>query len=435
VGDSGTIAHWNGSAWTSVPSGTTNHLVGVWGSGASDVWAVGNSGTIAHWNGSAWTSVPSGTTNRLAGVWGSGTSDVWTVGDSGTIAHWNGSAWTSVPSGTTSHLASVWGDGTGDVWAVGNSGTIVRWDGEAWSSVSSGTTNDLTGVWETGASDVWAVGEASTILERRPSTRSTPDSSRPGCEYVRGASELRYFGFFCSSCSWVGTEQCRRSFTCSYTNVVKDFSNVVWISGLIDHVVRELQLAEQRGVKAIVSALSFDPNPAYWEQTIEPKMRPFADRVIGFYVADDYFGGSMQQYITNVKRHFPNAATIAILFEQVPEVPEGLDWIGLEAYFQVFGISWSDFQRQTDTLLGMMRPHQRLILVPEVFNDSYTPGLDMSAYVEPNLNRLLSMATNNPRVVGIFPFLWQSDGETATGAERLLGYRERIIQAGTCFVP
>jgi len=38
-------SHWDGSAWTSVSSGTGNFLWGVWGSEASDVWAVGFGGT------------------------------------------------------------------------------------------------------------------------------------------------------------------------------------------------------------------------------------------------------------------------------------------------------------------------------------------------------------------------------------------------------
>src|SRR6185436_15168757 len=82
-GAGGTIVRWNGSAWSSVASGTPNHLYGVWGSGPSDVWAVGDVGTILHWDGSAWWKVPSGTTHDLRGVWGSGPSDVWAVGAPG----------------------------------------------------------------------------------------------------------------------------------------------------------------------------------------------------------------------------------------------------------------------------------------------------------------------------------------------------------------
>jgi len=103
-----------------------NNLRAFWGSGASDLWAVGDFGTILHWDGSAWASVSSGTTNWLWGIWGSGASDVWAVGFSGIILHWDGSAWTSVPSGTTNPLYGVWGSGESDVWAVGGGGTILE---------------------------------------------------------------------------------------------------------------------------------------------------------------------------------------------------------------------------------------------------------------------------------------------------------------------
>jgi hypothetical protein len=67
-------------------------LYGAWGSGPSDIWAVGDGGATQHWNGSAWTSVASGTTRSLRGVWGSGPDDVWAVGYGGTIGRWNGAS-------------------------------------------------------------------------------------------------------------------------------------------------------------------------------------------------------------------------------------------------------------------------------------------------------------------------------------------------------
>src|SRR5262249_4379700 len=90
---------WDGSAWTIVPSGTSNTLFGVWGSGPSDVWAVGQFDTALHWDGSAWTNIPTGMV-ATAGVWGSAPDDVWAAGSSVTMMHWDGSAWTSVVSGT-----------------------------------------------------------------------------------------------------------------------------------------------------------------------------------------------------------------------------------------------------------------------------------------------------------------------------------------------
>jgi hypothetical protein len=43
----------DGSTWSAMTSGTTNHLWNVWGSSATDVFAVGIYGTILHYNGSA----------------------------------------------------------------------------------------------------------------------------------------------------------------------------------------------------------------------------------------------------------------------------------------------------------------------------------------------------------------------------------------------
>ena len=80
VGEQGTIAKWDGTAWfvqCSIgsmwfPDSWDPYLTGVWGSDAAHVWVVGSSGTILFWDGNLWTAVSSGTTNHLLGIWGSG---------------------------------------------------------------------------------------------------------------------------------------------------------------------------------------------------------------------------------------------------------------------------------------------------------------------------------------------------------------------------
>src|SRR5205823_6090857 len=118
------VEHWDGSTWTIVPSPNSdplaNHLDGVVAVSAGDVWAVGDfydTGVgahrtlVEHWNGSAWSVVPSpnvGTDHdfftAVAAVSG---SDVWAVGidlpqnfmnQVTLVEHWDGSAWTIVPS-------------------------------------------------------------------------------------------------------------------------------------------------------------------------------------------------------------------------------------------------------------------------------------------------------------------------------------------------
>jgi hypothetical protein len=145
----------------------------VWGSASTDVWAVGWSGTILHWDGSAWSPVSRGINADLRGVWGSASTDVWAVGWSGTILHWDGSAWSPVSRVTNDFLLGVWGSARTDVWAVGAGGTILHWDGNAWSGSSSGTQSPLYAVWGSASTDVWAVGDPGAILHRQSEATAT----------------------------------------------------------------------------------------------------------------------------------------------------------------------------------------------------------------------------------------------------------------------
>jgi hypothetical protein len=150
--------HWNGSTWAVVPMppvpGTDGHLVYQFHSidaiSPGNVWAVGQSGDdvgvggtptatlVEHWNGTAWSVVPSptvGTSPFLNSVTATGPADVWAVGydtpAGGTqprtfTMHWNGTAWATVGSptaGRASRLVSVSArPGAAIIWAAGYSG-------------------------------------------------------------------------------------------------------------------------------------------------------------------------------------------------------------------------------------------------------------------------------------------------------------------------
>jgi uncharacterized protein YjdB len=150
--------------WALVPSGTTYDVNGVWGSSASDIFAVGGNGVIVHSNGTAWSTMASGTTLYLYDVWGTSGSDVFAVGGAGAILHYNGTSWSTMTSGSTVWLYDVWGSSSKDVFVVGDNGTILHYDGSGWSAMVSGTTQSLQAVWGTSRSDVYAVGYNGALL-------------------------------------------------------------------------------------------------------------------------------------------------------------------------------------------------------------------------------------------------------------------------------
>ena len=141
------IENWDGTAWTQQPSPSPgnagNALRGAAATSATDAWAVGDYSTTAdptqsqnlieHWNGTAWTQVPSpspGGTNgsALSGVAATSPTSAWAVGsysnmDKTLILHWDGTTWTKVvspnPSPLANELFGVAATSAANIWAVG----------------------------------------------------------------------------------------------------------------------------------------------------------------------------------------------------------------------------------------------------------------------------------------------------------------------------
>jgi hypothetical protein len=195
------IEHWDGVSWKQVPCpipANGGQFTSVSATSPTDVWAVGFTGgdgsgdtgqqtLIEHWDGTAWTQVPSpnppGGVNFLKGVAATSPTDAWAVGNTSltsnqnaVILHWNGTAWTQVPSNSgasDAELQSVATTSSHDAWAVGmtNPSTcspqcatmILHWNGTAWTRVPSpnppaGYLNALLGVVAICPHDAWAVG-------------------------------------------------------------------------------------------------------------------------------------------------------------------------------------------------------------------------------------------------------------------------------------
>jgi FG-GAP-like repeat/FG-GAP repeat len=205
------IMHWNGVAWTRVPSPDasvnggsprSSFLWGVKAVSTNDVWAVGeflvgneSLTLIEHWDGTSWRIIPSPnhpTTNdgRLYGISATSPNDIWAVGERDIVdfntygkslaLHWDGAQWTFVqtphPGGQNdaSSLEMVVALAPNDAWAVGTASNpaqglstfIIHWDGAAWTRVPSpdvppgGTTgwNLLQGIAAVSPGNLWAVG-------------------------------------------------------------------------------------------------------------------------------------------------------------------------------------------------------------------------------------------------------------------------------------
>jgi len=196
-------------------------LVSLWGSSATDLWAVGGAlpappakavpgkgevptdkvpadkgevpadkgevpadkggagttGTLLHFDGAAWTSFAPAGTPRLNDVWGTASNNVFAVGEGGTILRFDGSSWSAMPSGTSASLGSIHGSSATNIYVVastaatmgaGWSSSLLRFDGSAWSPValpaSAVMRGPLASVWVGAEDDVWVAGASGTLL-------------------------------------------------------------------------------------------------------------------------------------------------------------------------------------------------------------------------------------------------------------------------------
>ncbi len=201
------VLHWNGTSWSQVtsPNPFSDELTTVTATSATDAWVVGyyctagclaaggTEGTlIEHWNGTAWSSVPSpnpgppgNTAGFLFGAGATGTGDAWASGtycasNCGTpsqvyrnlIEHWNGTAWSKVAAPTPygdPNLFNLSADSPADAWAVGydnaSSGSksmVLHWNGTAWTEATSPNPGDpvlLYGVSSRSPTDAWTAGQ------------------------------------------------------------------------------------------------------------------------------------------------------------------------------------------------------------------------------------------------------------------------------------
>jgi hypothetical protein len=154
VADRGTVAHWDGAAWTisTIADGIGAHAIS--GTGPSDVWVAGDGPDmhVWHWDGISWTPTDLGTPGTLASIYATGPHDVWAAGDDGAIFHYDGT-WQRTPLAVEAQIVGVWGRAA-DAWAV-SSRAAYHWNGSVWSRISTLTAGNFTSVWGRSSSDVY----------------------------------------------------------------------------------------------------------------------------------------------------------------------------------------------------------------------------------------------------------------------------------------
>ncbi len=164
--------------WQVVMSDLPAALTSVWGTSATDVWAIGGDpegtgNTVKHFDGSGWQDMTTGATGDLWWVYGFPGGSVYMGGADGLILRYKDGQFETMNTPGDATVYGIWGLSEDDLWAVGgNVGADAfawRYDGTSWTNVEGFppvlvNSESLFKVWGASPDDVWMVGTEGTIL-------------------------------------------------------------------------------------------------------------------------------------------------------------------------------------------------------------------------------------------------------------------------------
>ena len=160
--------HYDGSSWSTQPSGTGYDLLSVWGTSATDVFAVGVAATILHYDGT-WAPEVSPYPFGFAAAWGLPPGYGYALSShSFVVIEYDGFDWYYQTPPETDGLSGIWANSLSAVFVVAFDGAIGIFDGDDWYG-GSGWVQSLSDVWGAASNDVFAVGFSGDIFHLRGS--------------------------------------------------------------------------------------------------------------------------------------------------------------------------------------------------------------------------------------------------------------------------
>jgi hypothetical protein len=183
------VVHFDGEAWTRVPTGlTAGDLWWVFGFEGGPIYMGGEGGVIVRLDGDTFTPMTTPGTGTVFGIWGASPDDVWAVGGAsdatgGFAWRLSGDTWVpeaSLPADVPMNAAiwKMYGSTANDAWLVGSNGVALHWDGATLTPGDTGVGSSLFTVHEKGGLYAAVGGLASGIfveLEGDAWRNVTPD--------------------------------------------------------------------------------------------------------------------------------------------------------------------------------------------------------------------------------------------------------------------
>ncbi len=166
--------HGDGVGWTpTMPSDVRPTIQDVWAAGTNDVYAAACQ-EILHFDGNTWQLSDSTASSCLSHIWGSGATDIYAVGTD--VVHYDGVTWQPAFEVRPVQPRCLWAE-TRDRIVVGGDGVVYRLLNGAWSEEGFGTINGAVNtIAGNGSDDLYAATDYGVFRSDGISWTPMPDS-------------------------------------------------------------------------------------------------------------------------------------------------------------------------------------------------------------------------------------------------------------------
>jgi drug/metabolite transporter superfamily protein YnfA len=170
------LSHWDGQKYLSVEISASifnTYINKIWGSADNDLYVVGNSGSIAHYNGSTWQKIESGTTTDINDIWGinnalvgntlilATVSSRYELGDYKLLSI-SGNSTEEYFRWPNTRLYGLWFNSPSNIYIVGDGAYV--YENKLLKTIELPTNNFLTSVKGTGLNDVYISSSGALIF-------------------------------------------------------------------------------------------------------------------------------------------------------------------------------------------------------------------------------------------------------------------------------
>lgn len=272
---------------------------------------------------------------------------------------------------------------------------------------------------------------------------------------AEGSSHLQYFGFFAGG-------------SVDQIPTLSTFSNIAWVDAFTANDSSWLQavlaaVSNGQKIMLVTSAVFFDANknllPANQYQqnwnAVLSTLGVNAGDVAALYPMDEPYvsltdatsiaqrKSDVETAISVMKQSMPSTP-VAVIFDastvanpsEYP-IPAGYDWIGFDCYQNWYDCpvgGGESIPLMMSSLRARLTPTQKLIVIPDaMLVNGSTLNQQTLDSLRDRIDRYYSYAASDPKVIGLFPFVYQS-GISWTGASQIPQALNRYQKIGKMIV-